>query len=494
MSLGEMDNGKPSWPTFHYGQEDLAERSREPELYEREYYPLNHLYCPAETLRRYAGLPKGRPVPWASHTIIKFFDLPKREELPEEACSTASQRLMNSGMPILFPLDESRGEDLRRLGCQEVYEVGSMFHYARELYHRKWGEGEPAERRGTIALPDKSDLGKILDFDRETYAEKLLSLPEAYQPVYVSMHWRDYERGCHEPYLRAGLPVVCAGHPNDPLFHERLYDTFRNFTYSCSNEISSSFALSVLSGCRFFYLDGGDVTIERPEKPFYEGREPTLDSPVKKQCLDASPFPPERTNDERQQELACRYSGAHFVREPEFFREKWKIGRDILSNRVQPTDMGLRSAEDGEEFIHWLPWGFDRDGWADPRCGLEVPSREGFDRVVVDLVFPPFSEAQVERTLKMTMDGDSATTTCHNLEGDRLAVVVPTGPDGTRREVLFEGPPAVRIGNENRDRSFRILGIRWHQSTESNPDDSTRDSRWWDRWLPRRIRQRKEIE
>jgi len=373
------------WPCFQYGQEDLEARSREPVIYEREYFHFNHLYSGAETLRQYAGLPEGRPVPWAMQTVIRYVDPPTGHSALSGEMPDGVRKIRDSHMPLVFPIDEVRAAELRRVGVEGVSEIGATFHYARKLYRRKGMESAPIKRRGTIALPDKSDLGKLVDFDREAYAKKLAALPEEFHPVYVSMHWRDYERGCHEPYLKAGLTMVCAGHPHDPLFYERLYDTFRHFTYSCSNEISSSFGLSVLSGCRFFFLDGGNVTIQRANGVFYEGAEPTLDLPEKKVCVEASPYPPNDDGGSLQRELAARYSGEHLVKSPEFFRDRWKEGLDALSSRVNESDLILDCEERYREFMNWLPYGFDRDGWAEMDCGLELPARSVQDRIEITL-------------------------------------------------------------------------------------------------------------
>ena len=469
-----------AWPGFRYGQEDLRARSREPEVFEREYYSFNHLYCGAEILRKYAGLPDGRPVPWAIQAILRYIDSPGEGEDPSEPLSRSARKLWNSGMPILYPIDEARGGELRRFGAKRVFEIGAMFHYARGLYRRKGWEEEAVERRGTIALPDKSDLGKLVDFDREAYAAKLVALPEIYQPVYVSMHWQDYERGCHLPYLDAGLPVVSAGHPHDPLFYERLYDTFRRFAYSCSNEISTSFALSVLSGCRFFFLDGGDLTIQRAGGEVYQGREPTLEQPGKRRCLAASPFPPLDDDGGRQWKLAAHYSGEHLVREPEFFQERWREGREALSAQVPTSPLVLSEDGNFEAFRNWLPWGFDRDGWADPQCGLEIPAREGFEQVEIRLAFPPL-DGERESTFSWTLDGDPATEKLFPVRKSDLVVEIPVPTSGKTREVRFEGPPAVALEGEGRSRSFRIVSLHW----TPNPTSETRSSegvRLRDRW------------
>lgn len=453
---------KVDWPVFRYGQENLRERSLETVLYEREYYPFNHLYGGAEILRQYAGLPDDRPVPWALHAVMRFVN-PGRETGPDPCkISKGARKQRDSGMPFLLTIGEARAQELRKHSVDEVAEIGAIFHYSRELYRRKGHEADVVSRSGTIALPDKSDLFKLLDFDREAYARKLAGLPEEFQPVYVSMHWRDYERGCHEPYLRAGLSVICSGHPNDPLFYERLYDIFRNFKYACSNEISTSFALSVLSGCRFFFLDGGMVTIKRPaEDAPYVGPEPTLDNPQKKACIEASPMPPSDTDVERQREFASQYSGERFLRPPEFFRNRWDCDREALSILLEAADFSLDEPVSPAMFARWLPFGFDGDGWADSVCGLEVPCRDGFSGIELELMFPPGCDAEGALSLEMTFADDPSRSIQFPINRTMLKIPISLRADGGRRKIDLHGPPPEALNGEARKRSFRLCRIRW---------------------------------
>lgn len=482
-----------TWPIFHFQQEDLWARSREPEITEREYYPLNHLYGGAEILRQFAELPAGVPAPWAMQPIMNFR---ARDEMAAAAALEVKgvKRLGDSGLPIILTINESYAAKLREINAPGVHEVGSMFLYAWELYRRKELEAAAPERRGTLAMPDKSDMFKLVDFDREAYAEKLAGLPEEFQPVYVSMHWRDYDRGCHEPYLRAGLPMVCSGHPNDPLFYERLYDVCRNFKYCCSNEISTSFALSVLSGCLFFYLDGGTMTIHRTDQDGpYVGPEPTLEDPGKKVCVEASPFPPAEQNRARQEILAGNLSGSRFIREPAFFRELWDAGRDQLSGALSPADLSMDDEVSPTQFARWLPFGFDIDGWADAVCGMEIPFREGFAGVEIEFDFLPVKDGRESFIFSWTVDGKEEKKRSETpIVGNRHTVAVPLSADKPRLALTFYGPPPAALPNESRQRSVRLRRIRWianasetgkpqaPETRETNPDSAS--------WLGKALR------
>lgn len=461
----------PSGPIFRFDQEDLRARSVEPVLYEREYYPLNHLYGGAEILRQYADLPPGRPAPWAMQTVMTFFSKAEWDRLDGGSMKGMMRQIRETTLPCRFTVNEAYAEKLRELGVSGVSEVGSIFLYACELYRRNGFEDAAVQRRGTIALPDKSDLGKVLDFDREAYAAKLAALPEEYQPVYVSMHWRDYERCCHEPYLRAGLKMVCSGHPNDPLFHQRLYDVCRQFKYSCSNEISTSFVTSILSGCHFFYLDGGEVTIQRTVKGLYVGQEPTLKRPGRKACVDASPFPPNEETRGLQQELAAQFAGVSFFKPPSFFREQWDQARDQLSALLNTEDLSMDNAPAPEVFARWLPFGFDADGRSDHHCGLEVPAREGWAGVEIGLKFPPPAMPDEVRSLMIILDGEETQTYAIQPDQKLIKISIPLRKDGGRRKIDITGPPPRTI-SVDRSRSLQLMGVKWLRTLQADNQEA----------------------
>lgn len=459
-----------NWPCFNFGQEDLHARSREPQLAEREYYSSNHLYGGAEVLRNYAGLPPGMPIPWALQLVLDFRTEPEMETNDARTLHIM-EKMESCGMPGSFFFNELFTRAATERGLPNPQSIGHTFLYARDNYHRAFPEAAEPERRGTIALPDKSDLNKLLDFDREAYAARLAALPEEYQPVYVSMHWRDYERGCHEPYLKAGLKMVCSGHPNEPEFYFRLYDIFRQFKYACSNEISTSYGLSVLSGCRFFYLEGGDVTIVRPSGS-YTGPEPLLDRPGRQACVEASPYPPSLIPETSQQELAARFCGLTHKKSPEFFQQQWSLARQALSETVTTGDFSFSQTKGTRDLAGWLCHGMDIDGWADPHSGLEVPHRTGFAEVELRVeVLRPAVDAP-DSPFMMSVNDAPLMPVSWSGAGGKKSLRVPVPPSGQRTRITFLGPPPVQIGMESRRRSFRLASIHWIPESKPATDAS----------------------
>jgi hypothetical protein len=457
------------WPVFCYEQEDLAARSVVPFTTAREYFAFNQMYGGAEILRQYAGLP-ARPVPWAAQ-MIGFYKTADEELPASELKRPLLQNFGKSSLAHLFTIDKITADRFRELGFTDAVEIGHPFLYARELRRRRSQKGGAVDRRGTIAIPDKSDLGKLLDFDREAYAAKLVALPEEYHPVYVSMHWRDYERGCHEPYLRAGLKMVCSGHPDDPAFYHRLHDIFHQFKYSCSNEISTSFMLSVQSGCQFFYLDGGPVTIQqRQEEPLYTGPEPLLVKPGRVACFEASPFPPTESSLRRQQELAATFSGEAYLKPPEFFRDHWSSGREALSRQLKPVNLVFSAETTVNDLSLWLLYGVDLDGWADQLCGLEVPWREGFTAIELHIMHACPATFAGNSMITVTLDEDPLQTTAYPLTKSGVKICIPLACGQGTRKIDLAGPEPIHLTDELRHRSFRLAKILWLPHSQDQPD------------------------
>lgn len=483
--------GKSAWPCFHYDQENLEFLSRDLFVTDQEWHPTNHLYGSAELLRQYAGLPDAIPVPWAIQAIQNFLTSEDCHPPGKKALSSAG-KLTGATVPRIFVFNEVLGNLLRSNSSIEVEEIGNTFLYARELHQIKWN-GEPTlERRGTIAMPDKSDINKTLDFDRHAYASRLAALPEEYQPVYVSMHWRDFDRGCHAPYLEAGLQVVCAGHSSDPLFHLRLYDVLRHFKYSCSNEISTSFILSVLSGCRFFYLDGGEVSIQYHNQPStYIGQEPELESPGQKLCIEASPFPPEATPNSRQLELAAFFAGASHFKPPGFFRDRWECDRLQLRSQLVAEDLVFPAADTPLRKATWLLHGVDNDGWTNHVFGFEVHAMDDLTAIRIHLDLPQWHVTKDLQPLQLKIEqaGQEPLLSRHPLTAGRNSLLVPLPPPPTSARVVIVGPDARPLPQESRVRSLRLEALRWEGSATEAPKPGHAENNkkvpasWWKKFL-----------
>ncbi len=361
-----------------FGQDGLAALCRPRPVFPVEYHIQNELYGQHLLVKEYAGLPPDRPLPWAMEHAITF-------GCPEPYAPDAE-----SPLPLRLAVTEQQADALRRGGA-EAHAIGSAFFLMRALYGRHHGPPYSGPRRGTIVFPDKSTTHQETDYARAAFAERLAALPDEYQPVTASIFWRDWELGAHEPFARAGLRLVTSGHPYDPLFLFRQYDLCLRHRYACANDLSTSFCLSVLSGCRFFHLPTGPLRVTRGGVTREFAEEPTLHLPGKRACVAASPFPPPAEGGE-QRRLAGLYAGEACVRPPDFFRELARRGRASLTSLPAPSADFARPCGPGV-LAGWRAWGIDADGWARRRCGLVPPADA---RVEIEIhpdalrAWPPF--------------------------------------------------------------------------------------------------------
>jgi hypothetical protein len=366
------------WPEILFGQELPASPVFEPAVFQTEYHLRNQLYGGAKILREYAGLPLEMPVPWAIQQTC-FFDVPHPpwQDIPP-------------GPDMFMAVNRFVADQMLARGAARAEPIGFLYFYAREIFRRRFPDLKEATRRGTLVFPDKSTGKREMLYDRAGFARALASLPEEYQPVGVSIHWRDWQRGHHQPFVNAGLLVYTSGHPFDADFHLRQYDLCRHFKYTCSNDLSTSFCVAVLSGCHHFHLPTGALTIvERGKEAgsVYES-DPSLKDATRQQCIAAAPFPPRESDREKQLELARRFAGAVHVREPSEIRSLWEEGRERLRWASPVASLDFDRVPDCEEFARWLPHGFYADGWVRGRSGFEVPRAGGIAGVEVDIEFP----------------------------------------------------------------------------------------------------------
>ena len=269
-----------TWPHLIYNQTDLRRLCTDWDVQPLEYHVHNQMYGFDQLVREYAGLPN-EPLPWTMEHFISFGD-------PQPYSHDVQSRL-----PFRLAVTEEQAAVLRRHVAVPVHAIGSAFFYMRELYQRR-NPDEPAdtERRGTLVFPDKSTMNKDTDFDRDRFARELAALPDEFQPVAVSIFWKDFRRGTHRPFEDAGLTMVTSGHPHDSQFFFRQYNLCRQFKYACANDLSTSFCLAVLAGCRFFHWPSGPLCITVNGVTQVYEQEPTMWLPGKQACLAASRFPP----------------------------------------------------------------------------------------------------------------------------------------------------------------------------------------------------------
>jgi hypothetical protein len=342
-----------------YGQDDLAAICAERPLEWGEYAPMNEFHGNASVLKRYMGLPDGRPLAFAVEHAIPY-DLDKAYDYDAQC-----------GLPMFLSSNRS-SRDLYRASGLDAREAGFAYLYALELFKREHGAFPRRLRRGTLVFPDKSTLLMNTDFDRAAFARRLRELPPEFQPVVVCVYWKDYLRGTHAPFQEAGLPLVSCGHLQDALFPFRLHDLCRRFRYACANDIAGSFVLSILSGCHFFHLPGGPVTMVKSGERRHHEQDPGLSKPDKAACLAAAPYPP--SNPWRQRRLARRLAGVSHVRSRKVLRAWHAEAEKMLADRLVPGGYEFGPGMPPGRLAAFRPAGIDLDGWCRKAASFRIPA------------------------------------------------------------------------------------------------------------------------
>jgi hypothetical protein len=430
-----------TWPAFRYNQTDIVALSATPPFVAREYHVQNELYGYHSLIKQYAGLPGDKALPFAMEHAITFED---PAGYPPD---------INSRLPIILAVSEGQASLLRTRTHARVEPIGSSFFYMQRMAGELFAQ-TPPERRGTLVFPDKSTVEKDTDFDRDAYARRLADLPAEFQPVAVSMPWRDVQRGAFAAFERAGLMVVTSGHPHDPLFLFRQYDLCRHFKYAAANDISTSFCMSVLSGCRFFYLPGGPLTVTEHGVTTVYDDEPTLHLPAKQACLEASPFPPSGAGS-AQLQLAEHYAGKAFVRPPEFFRAAAGEGYAMLQ-ATQPASVSMLPGGPLDKLAPWLTNGIDADGWVFKTASFRLPARTGHWGVRLRFAVP--RPKGWRSKLRVVFGRD-----CRDLSIRRGSWIleVACGPSGQNLDVEIHLNDDIQLAGDRRRRTYRIETIEW---------------------------------
>jgi hypothetical protein len=463
-----------SWPHLHYCQTDLPSLCRDRPLETVEYHSQNTLYGCEWLIKHYAGLPLDVPLPWAMEHTITFAN-PEPYYAQVQTC-----------LPCVLAVNEAQASSLRACGRPWVEPIGFVFHYMKQMFHQRHPElpliNPPNARRGTLVFPDKSTRMLDTDFDRVAFSQKLLALPEEFHPLAISVFWRDYERGTHQAFADAGIRLVSSGNPYDPEFLFRQYDLCRQFRYACANDLSTSFCLSVLAGCEFFHLPGGDLRVIKGGKLEDYTQDPTLTLPGKQACLAVSPFPP-AGNYERQLALAEEFSGQAFMRSPAFFRELADQCQPVLQ-ALRPKSLVLGHGQTHDHLALWQPRGFDNDGWAQKSCSLVIPANHHHGGVLLHLEIPARPDKNWQAIWQITIG--EAEPLGLLVEAGTRELSLPCPTDGKPCRVTIESADEIPMTHDARTRSFRLSEIKWIESQVASLR-SWELRRYEDAWLPQHL-------
>ncbi|WP_038161520.1 hypothetical protein [Verrucomicrobium sp. BvORR106] len=365
---------------FLYQQDQPELICKLPEATPWEYNIGNAFYGIGDIIREYAGLPKEVPLPFALEHFVPY------------AVDQIHQRDITDGLPVFLSTTSERARAYEAAGMPTAHPIGFTLLYAIRLYHRKHGRSS-RPRRGTIVFPHKSTKTIRRDFDHDTFADWLMALPQEYHPVVVNLYWADYQQGKHAVYESRGLQVVSCGHLYDNQFLLRFYDLCRQFRYACSNAFASSFPLSVLCGCQYFYKETIGHRQEFQGKHREFDADPTAQSPRAQEALALSVFPPQPGGLIRQVKLARQLAGSRYLRFGWTLRRYYRTAYRMLLSQRGP---GLEFSQPvPRKSLHpWLPEGLSDDGWLQNPCSLFIPSTLKQSSLHLTLEFPAWSNVR----------------------------------------------------------------------------------------------------
>ena len=218
-----------------------------------ELHQQNDYYGQAHILKTYAGIKTDRSLKFVVEHGIHLDDIVWNVDTESPLSAIAS-------------CSEWRGDVLRGETNKSVMPTGFGYLYAMDTARAIAGP-DPSDsvRRGTLVFPCHSTHSITTTFDQRSYAKRLKSLPEEYQPVYICGYWKDILDGRLDAYEEQGLPVVTCGHMYDSEFMLRFHDLCRQFRYTVSNSIGTHLFQSVASGCRFFFLASTPIEYDIPD-------------------------------------------------------------------------------------------------------------------------------------------------------------------------------------------------------------------------------------
>lgn len=149
--------------------------------------------------------------------------------------------------PVVFLHSPERVKEWRAMYKKPCYSMYSPFVF----YRRRNNITQAKDAKGTLAYPVHT-IPELDISNMEDYIFRLKNLPEKYQPVSVSLHYHDINKGLHKLFFKHGIAVYTAGTPFDYRFTQRFYSVLRNFKFTTSNFIGSYLFYAVELNIPFF--------------------------------------------------------------------------------------------------------------------------------------------------------------------------------------------------------------------------------------------------
>lgn len=213
----------------------------------------SNVYGIGKWLKRYVGYPDRLPLCAEIDHGPHWVSVPHKMYLESQA-------------PLLLFHNQQQVDSFRDFGAKPCAAAGSAFAYYR------WMNGirVASDAAGTLAIPTHSTHHLKTTFDWRAYCRDLRSLPARFQPVTISLYWKDILNGTHRVFLEEGFEVVTSGHIYDDRFIERFYRNLSRHRFVTSNEMSTGGIYGLEMGQPYFlwgsqeyrqYNTGGDIEV-----------------------------------------------------------------------------------------------------------------------------------------------------------------------------------------------------------------------------------------
>lgn len=235
-------------------EQELIRLCREPKRKKKLFW-TSEVYGFGPVIRKYGFFPRFLPLNiYLAHGITMFSE-PAKHELENDA-------------PVMLYFAPRLVEAFRNISSKPCYCLLSPNVY----YRRSNDIVQDGNAKGTLAflahttplIEDKMDFTK--------YIAQLKSLPEAYQPITICLHYHDVNKNVFKPFFEQGMDVETVGHPYSEKFINRFYNLMKNFRYVTSNEIGSYTFYAVEMGIPFFLFGSEPILINHGDENIEKGR------------------------------------------------------------------------------------------------------------------------------------------------------------------------------------------------------------------------------
>ncbi|MEB3244591.1 MAG: hypothetical protein VKJ06_01210, partial [Vampirovibrionales bacterium] len=217
----------------------------------REIFEPNGFYGHAMALKRWAGVSANLPLPAIIQHGIYFYQ-------GDFVSGGEAQALL----PVCWVPTPQRASVYARVCKRPAMAIGAPFLYALAYWQNRLKHltTDPISNalnapRGTLVFPAHSTRYIQAEFDHKRLAQTLAQLSKAYNPIRVSLFWKEIEAGAHQSYQQAGLEVVCNGHQFDPAFIDRLCLNLLRHARVLTTGIGSHVPYAIASGRPVYRLE-----------------------------------------------------------------------------------------------------------------------------------------------------------------------------------------------------------------------------------------------